>query len=38
MEGLRINELLVNGYFKTKTARSKSPSGFDRYIIFLLLK
>ncbi|KAH9208637.1 hypothetical protein DL95DRAFT_527293 [Leptodontidium sp. 2 PMI_412] len=29
MEGLRINELLVNGYFKTKTARSKSPSGFD---------
>ncbi|KAK0101206.1 hypothetical protein ONS95_012813 [Cadophora gregata] len=30
MEGLRINELLVNGYFKTKTARDKSPSGYDR--------
>ncbi|PBP24844.1 hypothetical protein BUE80_DR004206 [Diplocarpon rosae] len=27
MEGLRINELLANGYFKTKTARS--PGGLD---------
>ncbi|KAL2067635.1 hypothetical protein VTL71DRAFT_15731 [Oculimacula yallundae] len=26
MEGLRINELLANGFFKTKTARSRSPS------------
>ncbi|CZT10188.1 related to ser/arg-related nuclear matrix protein [Rhynchosporium agropyri] len=30
MEGLRINELLANGYFKTKTASSRSPSRVER--------